>query len=107
MMRFTKEAIREGRHTVPISRMVEKFGKQNVHVAFYNENNRFPAYAQVIVDITLQNMQKRTVNKAVKSIDVLIDGSDLDEGFIEIYAPNDNDVLDLLPMEEDMKACKP
>lgn len=103
-MRFTKEAISAGRHTTPISAMVQKYGKRNVHVDFENENNRFPAIVTMIVDVQVPNSQKRTTRKVVKEIKSLIDGKDLEEGFIETHEASE--VFDLLPMEEDMKKCR-
>lgn len=103
-MRFTKEAIKGERYLKPVNAFVEKYGKRNVHVDYENERNRFPAIVTMIVDIQLDDSQKRTVHRVVKEAKKLIDGDLLEEGFIEVT--DVAEVVDLLPMEKDMKACK-
>lgn len=102
VMRFSPEVIKSNQYVAVVERINDLFGRNNVHVDFQNERNRYPAIAIVTVDVKMPNQQKRAVLKVAKTIKAVVlrnlmeDG--LEEGFIEVHEVSD--VVELIDWEE-------
>lgn len=106
-MRFSDSVIRSSQYVAVVERINDVFGRNNVHVDFQNENQRYPAIAIIMVDVKVPNFQKRTMTEITTTIKAIVlrnlSEGGLEEGFIETY--ENADMIDLLP-EKGVKVCK-
>lgn len=101
-MRFNKEAVVAGRHVVTLDKLVELLGKRHINVDWetpeMTPRSMKGGIANIVIDVIVPDMKKKTVKATVNSVIKLIDGNDLDEGFVEVY--ESSDIIDLLPDAE-------
>lgn len=108
VLRFNREAVLAGRNAKTLNKIEKAYTQwspqlRNTRVNFAVLEAETPhlttksttgAVYVLIIDKHLPNAQKRTIDHFVKGIRELIDGDDLDEGFIEVNEVSD--VVDLL-----------
>lgn len=112
VLRFSKDAVKRDEHLKTLINLPKWFSVRGMP-AFSRFDDTFKitwlgtkyhTVVTLVIDAKLPNVQKKTIQGVVNTIKGLINGDDLEEGFIEVHECSD--IIDLLPDAKGGVVCR-